>query len=340
LNNPSQFISIITTIQSPTAATRLLADRMRLEGGQLLVVGDRKGPHDYPLEGTVFFSLREQQAMEFGLTRLLPTDHYGRKNLGYLQAIKQGATCIYETDDDNAPLPGWQRRSAEVQAIESNSKEWVNAYRHFSSHNIWPRGFPLDELQQKTAVNLVSGNVLEGKTAPIQQGLANGSPDVDAIWRLVLDESIEFEEKPSIWLPPGSWCPFNSQSTWWWPEAYPLLYLPSFCSFRMTDIWRSFVAQRCLWAMGYGLVFHAAEVVQERNEHNLMRDFSDEVVGYLRNKELVALLTALELKPGVESIAGNLLQCYEILVQHEFFPTKELDLVKAWLADLEVLGGH
>ena len=78
-----------------------------------------------------------------------------------------------------------------------------------------------------------------------------------------------------VWLGPETWCPFNSQSTWWFPVAYPLMYLPSRVSFRMTDIWRGFVAQRCLWELGKGIVFHAAEVVQRRNPHALLRDFAD-----------------------------------------------------------------
>ena len=38
-----------------------------------------------------------------------------------------------------------------------------------------------------------------------------------------------------------------------------LMYLPSTCTFRMTDIWRSLIAQRCLWELGQGVVFHAAD---------------------------------------------------------------------------------
>ena len=113
------------------------------------------------------------------------------------------------------------------------------------------------------------------KRAPIQQGLVNGSADVDAIWRLVMDREFFFEPRASVFLEPGNWCPFNTQTTWWWPVAYPLLYIPSYCSFRMCDIWKSFVAQRCLWELDMGIVFHAPEVYQDRNVHDLMRDFRD-----------------------------------------------------------------
>jgi hypothetical protein len=174
--------------------------------------------------------------------------------------------------------------------------------------------------------------------SPIQQGLADGSPDVDAIWRLVLDKLFRFKPGASVALMSGVWCPFNSQSTWWWPEAYPLMYLPSFCTFRMTDIWRSFVAQRCLWALGGVVAFHAAEATQKRNAHNLMRDFQDEVPGYMANNQIALLLEEQTLESGPGAVGANLLKCYETLVQHEIMPRKELALVKAWLGDIKKIG--
>ena len=66
----------------------------------------------------------------------------------------------------------------------------------------------------------------------------------------------------------------------------------------MTDIWRSFVAQRCLWALGGAVTFHGPEVVQRRNVHNLMKDFEDEVPGYLANDRIVQLLEEQPLDSG------------------------------------------
>jgi hypothetical protein len=169
--------------------------------------------------------------------------------------------------------------------------------------------------------------------APIQQGLANGSPDVDAVWRLILDHEVIFDEAPSVLLPRGVWCPFNSQNTWWWPQAFPLLYLPSYCSFRMTDIWRSFVAQRCLWELGYELEFHHADVQQMRNEHDLMHDFEQESVGYLRNEEIRRILETCDLSPGPAYLSENLITCYETLTRADVVGREELDLVEAWIQD-------
>lgn len=337
---------VITTIQRPTASVLKLAARLSGDG-HLVIAGDTKGPDSFDLSGVsefgadqlTFLSIEEQLASGFRLAELLPTKHYCRKNIGYLQAMRAGASCIYETDDDNAPLESWQPRTAHIESatiLKTANKfgsHWVNVYKHFSQHNIWPRGLPLDrihdELSEATDFDPATS---EGQIwAPIQQGLADGSPDVDAIWRLVLDREFEFDRADSVLLPPGQWCPFNTQTTWWWPIVYPLMYVPSYCSFRMCDIWKSFIAQRCLWELGTGVVFHAPEVWQERNDHNLMRDFNDEVPGYEQNDRIASILEATSLQPGNENVADNLRRCYEALVVNKIFPDKEMELVYAWL---------
>jgi hypothetical protein len=342
VRNSMRFCCVVTTITPPTLSIRILTDRLSLIGARLVIVGDRKGPERYELEYAAvdFLPLSKQQAGPFELGRLLPTDHYARKNVGYLHAIAAGVPLIYETDDDNAPSATWSLRQEEVADIRvvpsptPGQPSWVNVYRYFSSENIWPRGLPLDSVSLPAPEPEFSG---KGVRSPIQQGLVDKAPDVDAIWRLTQDRIFRFDLAPSICLQPGNWCPFNTQSTWWWPDAYPLLYIPSHCSFRMCDIWKSFVAQRCLWEMGYGVVFHAAEAVQERNVHNLMRDFEDEVPGYLGNRRLAEVLTRLALAPGKENAADNLVRCYEALQTAGFFPMDELTLVRAWITDFEGL---
>lgn len=327
--------AVITTIQAPTPAVRELAARLAAMNSGLVIVGDKKGPKDYDLPNTHFLSLADQLSTKFKLARSLPVGHYARKNVGYLEAILRGAECLYETDDDNAPMPSWTVREEFVDAAIVLDQGWVNVYRCFSDQMIWPRGLPLDCLAASPAPEIRMDHSPRRVRAPIQQGLANGSPDVDAIWRLVMDRPFDFDQGPSVLLGVGSWCPFNSQSTWWWKEAFPLLYLPSYCSFRMTDIWRSFIAQRCLWELGLGLVFHGPEVLQDRNEHNLMRDFNDEIPGYQRNRELAQVLDGTALDSGSGAVTTNLRRCYEALVAHDFFVKAELDLVSDWCDGLE-----
>jgi hypothetical protein len=326
-----RFQVVITTIQNPTDSLQKMASEAGRHGAKLTVMGDRKGPESFDLEHTELFTIDRQRQLPHTLAKLLPENHYSRKNLGYLEAIKGGADCIFETDDDNHPSDNWQPKSLHQQAQVVGQKGWCNVYRYFSDENIWPRGFPLECIQQE----IVDRNQLGTKEDefPIQQLLADGSPDVDAIWRLVLDREISFKKAGAIALPEGTWCPFNSQATWWWPQAFHLMYLPSFCSFRMTDIWRSFVAQRCLWADEKSLLFNQAEMYQERNDHNLMKDFSDEIDGYLNNADIATCLEKTQLEPGQP--ADNLLKCYETLVKDGFIPESEIQLVQAWNKDLQ-----
>lgn len=332
-------VAVLTTIQPPTPAVRELRRRLAEIPARLVVAGDRKGPASYDLPGCDFLSLDDQRRSGFALAELLPVGHYARKNIGYLHAIRAGAACLYETDDDNAPLPGWGLRTEAVSearlvpAVRDSS--WLNVYRYFSADpQIWPRGFPLERLADAVPVCTDSKTAVR---APVQQGLANGSPDVDAIWRLTQDRPFDFDVRAPLWLGPGQWCPFNTQSTWWWPAAYPLLYVPSFCSFRMCDIWKSFVAQRCLWAMDAGVVFHAPEVRQDRNLHDYLRDFKDEVPGYLQNARIAEILSGLSLPAGERVVAENLRACYAALAAEKIFPPEELKLVEAWLADIHSL---
>jgi len=258
---------VVTTIQEPTACMQVLAARALANGLQWIVIGDRKGPARFSLSPAELVSIEQQRELPFKLARLLPEKHYARKNLGYLLAISRGCECIYETDDDNAPTDAWYVRPLEISAhrLQRRSQvHWANIYAAYSSELIWPRGLPLNWARQRFGDDFEVPSAPIRSVAPIQQGLANGSPDVDAVWRLILDHEVIFDEAPSVLLPRGVWCPFNSQNTWWWPQAFPLLYLPSYCSFRMTDIWRSFVAQRCLWELGYELEFHHADVQRKR----------------------------------------------------------------------------
>jgi hypothetical protein len=327
---------VVTTIQEPTLCMKVLAERAITHKLQWIVIGDRKGPARFSLTPAELVSIDQQKDLPFKIVRFLPEKHYARKNLGYLLAMSRGCDCIYETDDDNAPTDAWHVRSLETEAhrvLGRSEAHWANVYGAYTSELIWPRGLPLNRARRRFAEDFELCPAPVRAIAPIQQGLANGSPDVDAVWRLILDREFTFDESPSILLPHGVWCPFNSQNTWWWKPAFPLLYLPSHCSFRMTDIWRSFVAQRCLWELNYELEFHHADVEQMRNEHDLMRDFDQETIGYLRNEEIREVLEHCDLLPGADHVTENLWTCYQALVRAKVVGEEELDLVEAWIRD-------
>jgi len=323
---------VVTSIASPNAVLRALAEGSIQHNIHFYNIGDSKTPADFALEGCDYYSLERQRATELEYARLCPERHYARKNIGYLLAIRDGARVLIETDDDNFPRsPFWLPRQREVEAPVAEQTGWLNAYGFFSDALLWPRGLPLDAVQ--AARPELASLPLASRDCPIQQGLADENPDVDAIYRLLLPLPQNFRAGRVI-LGSGAWCPFNSQNTTWWADAFPLLYLPAYCSFRMTDIWRSFVAQRIAWANGWSILFHEATVWQERNDHNLMRDFQDEVPGYLHNRAIGAALDSLPIEAGTENLGENLRRCYKALVGMGLVGDAELPLLEAWLRDL------
>ena len=313
---------VITTINKPTKAVEALYEKF---GEKLIIVLDKKSPFGWKYrEALVTGGLS-------GNDTYAPINHYARKNIGYLAAISANADLIYDTDDDNIPNKEWGLRFKETKASKSIGEGWFNAYEPMTKTPIWPRGFPLSKIKG-------SGQMFGEKekvVSSIQQGLSDGEPDVDAIYRLVFSHKNEFKYERSIYLDKNTWCPFNSQSTWWFPDAYPLMYLPITCSMRATDIYRGLIAQRCLWAMNQGVTFHSpSEVYQDRNEHDLMKDFADEVHVYLNVEKIAQTLGDLTLG---SNITHNLLSCYRALLKIGIFPPAEIESVKAWIKDYEAI---
>lgn len=323
----------ITSIQAPTKCVQEILSKYS-DTYTIYVVGDRKSPSAYS-DRVRFLTLEDQCRLEFRLPKLLPENHYSRKNVAYLLALKDGVQTLIDADDDNAPLSNVEfELSAQVAArsvLGEGMNGWVNVYRYFTNVHIWPRGFPLD------LVRADSPPLAENATsifAPVQQYLVQRMPDVDAIWRLVTqNQFVDFQDNLVVNLPPGMFCPFNSQCTLWHRYAFPYLYLPSTCSMRMTDIWRSLIAQRCLHEEGIGMVFRSPVFYQDRNTHNNMKDFADELSGYLHNKNIVSILNELVLVKGKP--LENLRSCYQCLVENCLLQVEELQFLQAWIDDFQ-----
>jgi hypothetical protein len=326
---------VITTINYPTRAVKEISHKAGELDAQVVLIGDQKSPADFQQPGALYLDLDAQRKCGFRYADLAPARHYARKNVGYLALARDGITVLLETDDDNIPREEfWTPRKSTTSARLVTTPDWVNVYAYYSSTLIWPRGLPLDRICQ--APPAWEELAYEEVYCPIQQGLADENPDVDAIYRLVLPLPVSFRQADPVALR-GAWCPFNSQNTTWYREAFPLLYLPYYCSFRMTDIWRSFVAQRIAYLNGWSILFHSATVVQERNEHDLLRDFEEEVPGYLNNGRIRQALEEIDLRSGPEHVVPAVQAAYERLVALKFIGAQEIPLLEAWLEDLSRL---
>ncbi|OON67334.1 STELLO glycosyltransferase family protein [Hymenobacter sp. CRA2] len=325
---------VITSIFAPTKAVTKFAS---LPDYQLVVAGDKKSPADWSEPNVAYLSVADQEALGFRMFDKLPFNHYGRKMMGYLHAIRQGAQVIIDTDDDNIPYDDWTFPFMEGEFdVSPSGKGFVNIYKNFTSHHIWPRGYPLDLILNQEQVlkddQLQKQNVKIG----VWQGLADSDPDVDAIYRLVDNTEVFFDKRTPIVLAEGTLCPFNSQNTAVRRELFPLLYLPAYVTFRFTDILRGLIAQPIMWAHGYRLGFTEATVLQERNPHDYVKDFESEIPCYLHpNRVIAAVNRAID--PAV-SVGENLRRAYAELAKESIVTEQELELLDLWLADLQGLG--
>jgi hypothetical protein len=335
---------VVTTIQSASQQLITLASRMVDQERKLYIVADLKTPLDFSLEKSLVLTVAMQETLEWQLTKVLPYNIYSRKMIGYLEAIKEGCSWLVETDDDNLPLESFYEKPLTecfTRQISGESEKWINPYAYFTDQKIWPRGYPIELLIASWAKSTpkTEDSLIKITNVALYQGLANGEPDVDAIYRLVIsdDSKMEFKNLAPIALPSYSYAPFNSQATCWSQEIYPLLYLPSTCTFRMTDIWRSFIAQRLMRETDFELVFTSPTVFQDRNPHDFLRDFSDEIPGYLGNSKLVELLDNTKVEGGVENFGADLKTLYSALVSHGYLESEEINYLDAWLTDLRHL---
>lgn len=323
---------VVTTINHITKGVDKFAS---FDGWDTILIGDKKTPNirSRGRSNLHFLSLEDQKEKGWALSHLLPENHYARKNLGYLTALEAGAKKIADTDDDNIPYDSWREQmhveNRKVRVIKS--PVFPNVYSLFTDHHVWPRGYPLDRILDGQEVSLTD-EVLSNSDIGVVQGLADLEPDVDAIYRLVLGKEITFNDHPPVALDAFVYSPFNSQNTLWHADVAALMYLPSTVTFRFTDILRSYVAQRGLWAIGKNVVFTGASVKQERNPHNLMADFQSEIPCYRDIDKVVETLNTLTLSGNPEV---DLITMYEALEGKEIVDREEITLIDAWLDDLQ-----
>lgn len=319
--------AVITSINSPTVAVRAFCD-LQIE---VVVVGDMKTPTDWGCPPALFLPVSGQASP---LAHSLPFNHYARKMLGYVHAKNMGCTVIYDTDDDNIPKANWHVPSFEGE-FETTAQDvgFVNVYQRFTDAMIWPRGLPL-ECIRKNYADVFSSAKLSHCKVGVWQGLADVDPDVDAIYRLVVGQECTFDEASPVVLGKGTVCPFNTQNTFIRRELFPLLYIPSTVTFRFCDILRGLIAQPLLWNAGFCLGFMNATVWQDRNAHNLQKDFMDEVPMYQHVNAIVPLVQ--DALSTHTSVSDDLFRAYARLHKEGIVQQEELGRLELWLREIDI----
>jgi hypothetical protein len=321
---------IITTINPPTEA---ILSYSRLEGARVFVAGDNKTPENWITKNVEYISVEHQAKLPYKICNSLPYNHYSRKMVGYVMAIKEGYSIIVDTDDDNFPKPDWRFPEFinEYRKI-GEGLGFINIYRVFTEQKIWPRGLPLNKLNSDLSLNEHINK--EICNVGIWQGLADEDPDVDAVYRLTSNAPCVFKIEDPVVLGKGTIAPINSQNTIFRKEAFPLLYLPVTVTFRFTDILRGLVAQPILWESGFEIGFLHATVIQKRNAHDFMADFISEIPMYQHSESITDYISGSI--NSSRNISDNLLDAYRSLYQKEIVKKAELITLEAWLKDIDL----
>ena len=336
MNVNENIFLVITTINRVNKNILEFSKNTKKNLWNFIVVGDKKTPLNYKINYGNFLSYKSQKKLNYKFSKICPTNNYARKNIGYLFAIEKGSGIIVETDDDNFPKKNFfSKINLKYTVREVLNKSWVNVYLNFlyKKEEIWPRGLSLNYIHDYPKLSTFK------KTSNfyLQQGVCEGNPDVDAIFRLA-NKNIRVKFKNNFKYSLGAAIsPFNSQNTIWYKKIFPLLYLPVTCSMRCTDIWRSFVALNILSQNSKKVLFFGTTMFQKINDHNLVNDLLQEIPLYSQSEEIVKVLKKIKLKQGERYYCENLILSYQVLIKKGFIKPAELKFLRCWISDYNKL---
>ena len=341
---------VVTTINAPTPSIHKLTELP--EPWKIVIVGDKKTKNDdwKVFEGSnklVFLSVEAQEKLNYKTTKYIPYNSYTRKNIGYLYAIEHGAKEIYETDDDNIFTTFDQLYNdfnfSKVSYAENNITNMINPYAYFGRPTVWPRGFRLSDIGYDWSNKFYISTSEQITSKPlVYQGLANGDPDVDAIFRLTRANALypiklDFYDLYPLLYFPGNYIPINSQNTRFLYDAFPALALPTTVAFRVCDIWRGFIMERFIWGYNGTVIFHSPSVYQKRNVHDYYLDFVDEEALYYGLEDILNGLNA-DIKKKIYNPGHFMVSLIEELVKKKVLKDNDLKMYKAFIEDLESIG--
>lgn len=356
---------VVTTIFQPTEAVKRAAS---LSTWCTVVVADTKTPKDYLQQAGLseveksrfhFLSVEEQKrwaSMDTAVgrfVRAIPYKHFARKNLGYLFAIQHGARFIFDFDDDNllkknskgvVQPPIANEVGIEGARVVMLGKMVLNHHPLMgaSLSNSWPRGFPLEFIQD----NATQGSVAyENITQPVDsiavmQFCADGDPDVDAIHRLVKPLPMTFHvgnsgsgsNRGALVVPPVAFAPYNAQANLHTGNALWALLLPYTVPGRVSDIWRGYFSQALFRLAGLRIAMMPPAVKQDRNAHDYLADMNAELDLYFKTGKLLEFLDSWNC--AEKTIPACMETVWIEMYQRGYVKADDVKMVQLWLEAL------
>lgn len=397
--------AVVTTIFSPQEAFHKVVGLSAK--WCLVIVGDEITPDDEYEQFAddhedVFYLSASYQKKHLGSNEFMskmPYKSFARKNIGYLFAVHHGAKVLFDFDDDNILTPvllntdlappffwmdqvsrdvidEWSESSMLLQFLDAvnMSKDQRLSFNPFKYMNpsvakSWPRGFPLDDLQEdfEAEPRKVLVGDLPYKNIGVIQALCDGNPDTDAIFRLTRHKATDFTFRRTASSLPlmvpfseyqcfvsdsfcpkqnlmlrlnlfhkGHYTPYNAQATTHLYNSFWGLYLPISVPGRVTDIWRSYIVQRLMKDVGLYLVYSQPIVQHKRSPHDYLADFTAEMDLYHKTAKLI---NHLDRWSSIKAnFSDRVIDLWVELFEHDYLGMEDVIAVREWLNVLISIG--
>jgi len=291
-------IIVTTSIYEPTEATIKFS---KMEDWTLVVVGDKKTPHDsYKDVNCVYISPSDQEKISKELSDAIGWNKITRRNMGFVYAYRQGAEIIATVDDDNIPYDNWGKnvligKEIEIDLWESNNN-YFDPLSVTNNSDLWHRGYPIEYISSKNNVKYLG----KAKRTPlIQADLWDGDPDIDAMCRIIKTPCVKFNKINAYGS--NQLSPFNSQNTFLHRDVIPYYMLYPYVG-RMDDIWGGYSVQKYFKNK---LVYSESSVYHARHEQDLIINLENEMIGYKNT------LNFIEDKKSLSDLSENAALAYE-----------------------------
>jgi hypothetical protein len=294
------------------------------------------------------------------LFALLRWDHVSRKNAGYLFAISQGATHIWDVEDGAARLPATSTllpppslapiTVAPLDGTPSEACLVLNALpRLGGTIPVWARGLPAGPagtspqtaFESRCRVD-VAGETAAPPSVALWHSLTEGKADVDAVCALTYGASggaVSTAPLAGLSLPRGVLAPISAKATLVDSRAFFTLILPATVECHVADIWRGYVAQRLLWDVGLTSAVLRPRVGQSGSGPvpSAVGSLGQEADLYGKGAALVAFL-AHSWSSDSPTAAGKLLNLTLVLVERGYLGASDALLAYEWLRALVKVG--
>lgn len=351
---------IIPTINVPLNLNEWSAMLDPNDGDFIIVVGSQKTPHaeverylDSLEVNTLYMHPESEVSTKWHVNEFLAPNHHHRRNLALAEALTHRPDIVVTIDDDNYPRDlAWLSQVKDLITLPNTRRVmyapdgWWNV-GELCEPAVTHRGYPLTQrLVDTCPIPTAPDNEKIGVVA----SLWTDDPDIDAIERIAIDPQVHYITH-SVTLDIGTWSPFDTQSTTVSGALAPLMYMWTNVG-RYDDIWCSYLMRAVMDAFELHVTYGAPTVRQRRNEHDLVKDLENELLGYRHTEELCDFLRnvssdikdVLRMSAHDEVTPPTLWQAWKEAVDmlrdrnFSWLPPYTVRGMLAWIKDMEGIG--